>query len=363
MVADSQAGQNSNSDRSSPESWKIADNYARLIGDIPSSFSTTVRTLRQNHQDNIAKNTKGLSSSGRFMISRLVKSWGMKIPLYYMGMTLHSEALDAKPVLTDKDLLSVFSCDELSSVIGVVYLYKRAQKVLDGVEDWKFLAEELQKQMEIGAHVGLAITKVGAGDGLMLGAIRYIALSMILKHDPKGFKIYRRQLKAQGKAFDLDYEMTTWRCTHLQIASRLLQYLGYGIAAATGLSMGLDPVLSKGLELDEASYRWQVAGLWIESMRKTGKVPDITHKGAFYPLKNNLDRLLANSKKVNESVSAFNWIEKAKEDLDEKAKRHLGLLAAKVAAKNDVEDKDVTEILDTELSDEELAAMSEEEDV
>ena len=56
-------------------------------------------------------------------------------------------------------------------------------------------------------------------------------------------------------------------------------------------------------------------GSWTRGGNDTGQAPQITHKGQYYPLKADLDRLCEETKAINANGSKFAWIEKEKDAL------------------------------------------------
>jgi hypothetical protein len=67
------------------------------------------------------------------------------------------------------------------------------------------------------------------------------------------------------------------------------------------------------LPTDE-SYKFYISMVWIEALLKTGNPPEITHKGGFYPMKDDMEELVAAVAEIRDAGSKYNWLEKVKEE-------------------------------------------------
>jgi hypothetical protein len=131
--------------------------------------------------------------------------------------------------------------------------------------------------------------KVGFAAGLLAGAFNYISIVPFMLQNPKVFKDYKRKCAAKGVKYDLKLEMEMMGCTHAHVCSFILPALGLGVAASQLVTEGLLCELGPIPTPDKDPYRVYIATVWINSLMKNGAIPDITHKGGFYPLKADLD--------------------------------------------------------------------------
>ncbi len=344
-VEEEKQGSSGDNQGYSPESWERAGKYAKLIGDIPASFSTTIRTIKNNNSP--APGTQ-FDNASKFMALRLLKSPSLKAPIYYAACTLYPDKLTPGTFMRDAALLELFNPHELASILGMIYVFKRVKKVSEG-QLWDGLVKELQAQSDIGIRLGKCIPKIGSSVGVVLGSIRNLSLALLLSRDEKGFRAYRREVTAKEKFWDLALEMKTWGCDHVQISSKLLQGLGFGLSFATGFSFGLTSTSQAGLEADPEYYRWYVAAIWVEALRKTAEAPQITHKGAYYPMKADLDKMCADIKQINQGGSKFCWLEKDKDALPADPGRNKTKAAG--AEETEVIEADVPKEIIEELAD------------
>jgi len=329
----------------SEESWSRADKYSKLLGAIPSSFSTAIRTLRTNNPDGAGN---GFDKNSRFMADRLIKSPTLKAPVHFAACMLAPDKVTPDAPVSDAVLLNSLTPHEVASVLGMIYTYRRVKRLCEG-QLWDNLAKEMHAQSDIGIRLGKCIPRIGTSVGIVLGSVRWLAMALFLSRDEKGFRAYRREVNAKNKYHDLDGEMKIWGCDHIQIASKILQTLGFGLPFAAGFSFGLTSTNHTELESDPEYYRWYCATLWIEALRKHGKAPDMTHKGAYYPLKEHLDTLGLAVREINSGGSKFNWLGKEKQDLPSAKK------AQAAAAPKEKE----TEVLETDLPEEVIKEFAE----
>lgn len=342
-------GQEQSSSGYSAESWDRANKYAKLIGEIPSSFSTTIRTIRNNNAPSAGTQ---FDKASKFMALRLIKSPTLKAPVYFAACTIYPEKLTPGTVLRDTQLLELFHPHELASILGMVYVYRRAKRVCSGAL-WENLVKELNSQADIGIRLGRCIPKIGPSVGVVLGTIRNLSLALFLSRDEKGFRAYRREVNAKEKFFDLGLEMKTWGCDDVQLSSKILQALGFGLPFAAGFSFGLTASSQAELESDPEYYRWHCASLWIEALRHTGQAPQITHKGQYYPLKADLDRLCEEAQAINVNGSKFTWLEKEKDALPPAMAGKRGAAADGKAATGEE-----TEVIESDLPKEVIEELS-----
>jgi len=289
------------------ESLKVARAYANLLGEIPSSFSSVLRTL-------ISDEAKGsLSNNGKFAIGRLLKSPALFVPLYYGGLTFRGDAIKENGGETPDALLKTFSPEDLSGLVATTYLYRRVRTLISD-EVWSDLSAQVKPAAEIGGHVGVGIPKIGLTMGMFVGALPLLALGLFHRHAEKSYKVYRRHLRSKKVPMDLDVEMTTWGCTRFDIASVLLQIFGYGVGTANTFAQGLSCLTTEGQGLPDEVYRFKVATMWMKELSTEGREPQIKHRGDFYPTQQRMSVMLSAISGIAANGSKFNFLDKSKDD-------------------------------------------------
>jgi len=296
-----------------PESWEKAGKLLAGLGAIPASFQSTIRMLRSEHAATGGDSAK-LSPGCAFNVRRLVKSPSLMGALYYAAKTYYPAKLEGREYVSDRDLVKVFSPIELASIFGVLYAYRKVRRSCE-TSEWEFITKMLHDQIDVAGYIGCAMPSIGLSSGILLGAARPIALALISKKDEKGFREYRRVIKNKPVLFDAMEEQSRWGYTSIQLGSLVLQRTGLGIDFSTSMSLGVTTadIYDPGLTKDTRPMK--TADVWLTSLLMTGKVPDIRHRGEFYPLEDRLAELLSRVDNIRTCGSPFQWLEMGKEDV------------------------------------------------
>jgi len=339
----------------SPKSWEYARSYAALLGDIPSSFSSALRTLMLDFE----KRGGSYSPGSRFLALRLLKGKNLKAPFYFACLTYRPEAVEGKAHLTDGMLLDAFKPDEVAAMFSVIYLYKKAKKFCDATE-FGFVAPNLHREIEIAGHVGASMPAVGFANSLLAVAMRYIGIMTFLRYNTKHFQEYRRSLKAKKTALSYPDEMDYFGCTDVQVASILLQSAGFGV----NFSTNFHGMVSKEKILDKTevtSSPFDVLRLWTESLNDSGKIPDIVHDIKFYPSKESVARLVERVQGCIANGPKYTWLDKMKDDVNPDSTPQLFDGTKEAPPEKELEA--VPEELGQAVSKEDLATIEKETDI
>lgn len=316
----------------SVESWQTARDYGTLLGEIPSSFATTIRTLCLDQ----SRQNGAYGATSRFLVQRLLKGNSLKAPLYHNVKTYRPSLVAETTTLRGEDFMKWFSPFELGALIGSVYIYRRAKKLCDETE-FSHLTGTLHKLHTIGMGVGYAIPSIGSVMGLFAGGMRHLASAVFLHYDKKGALEYRRHLKIKRLLLDPAFEMGRWGCTATQVGSVLLQSLGLGVEFSNAFTEGLSPGSVVDKNTNKMAYAARIAWTWVDSLNATGTIPDIAHDGAFYPSKVDVERLLTLVGDVRAQERLSSWLDKTKDDLPgEGAAGATGAHEGEQAAEEDV---------------------------
>lgn len=331
----------------SAESWERARALAALMGEVPASFSTCTRLLLQDHE----KKLPVPSSSSKYHISRLTKGQGIVSLLYYAALTFYEDQVNASASLSSNDLTGFFSPADLAAIFGFAYYYRRAKK-LSAEDEWEYISTPVQRNLELGGLTGIAIPDLGLWQGIIIGGVPSLAFTCFHLHHKKLFTEYRRHLKMKSLPFDHAEEMKRWSCTSVQVASILLQSIGFGVAFANSFLKGLSPDCKQDhLDNDPAALKCRIMHQWIRTLDKTGKSLAQDIAGEFHPAPGKIEKLLAEAGNVRNNESKYRWLEKGRENISEEATPKLfkGKGAKKAA----------TEIVETDIPAEELPAAVE----
>jgi hypothetical protein len=294
----------------SEESWESARGYAGVMGEIPSSFAVVVRALMNDQ----ATGANQPSQASRYGVLRLLRSPSVFAPLYFAAALVNdSSGAAPQSSTTESELIKSFTPHELAVLIGTVYYFRRAQSLCPP-EEFKYLADCISENATVGLMLGQAIPGLGIGNALTEATMPLFGLSSIIKHDPEGFKEYRRWLKRTGSSWNEDYEMTQWGCTRVQIGSIIVQLLGFGIQRANALLIGLTAATGI-LEEEAISKDIRMAELWRTAIFNTGKPPELALPAKYYPKEVTLKRVLAKLSEIRLDATISGWLLKTKEDL------------------------------------------------
>lgn len=312
-------------------SWVRAREFASAIGHAPSLFSSCIRAINKVESvldpiDHPSVRDLALSSS-EFLIR---VSPTLKAVFYNAANSLHPDALKALPRITPKSLLSPLSVREVATIIGLTYLYRRCQKRCEE-QEWKILSRKIQAQMEIGAILGEKMSYVGIGNGILLGGIRYISIATFAIKEPKLYQAFKKRNRLEGKIFDIEHENEVFGCNHLQVASYLVQELGFCMPrSAVSMSLGMDAIsadpVSLPPKLRTSLLSWQAAMAYIESFHGTGQPPEtIDVEYALKLPQPELETLRQRIWTVVREGSTFDWMGKGKDDLPPEVAQQLGI--------------------------------------
>lgn len=317
-------------DHSSP-SWDLAREYAFSIGHVPPLFSSCIRAINKADSllDPVDQNSvrEMTVSACEFLVK---VSPTLKSIFYFATEALQPERLKEIHPISVKKLLSSLEPREVACVLGATFLYKRVQKKCDPKE-WMILQRKIHTQMEIGALVGEKMRHIGRANGMLVGAVRFIAQGTFAVRSPDKFKEFKKACRKSARIFDLAVEEQFFGCNHLQIASLLVQELGFCMPRSpVSMSLGMDSmnVAADQLpaRLKEHLLSWKAAMAYIESYHSTGDAPD--QLSIEYALELPAEELEQFRNQIWEIVregSQFDWISKTKADLPSEIAQELEL--------------------------------------
>jgi hypothetical protein len=294
--------------------WDYAKAYAGLLGAPHRLFTNNIRYLRSqaDKTDNLFLPS---GAARQYPLSTIIHSPSFKSVIYYAAAALQKDKLQSLPALTPGSLLSVYPPEDLAAVIAITYLYRRTKKHVDP-RVWESVAGEVHVQMEAGYQIGLKIPAIGTSRGLLVGAVRYIAMALFSKKDARGYKLYKRHLNEKELLFDLAEETKLWHCNHLQICSSMLQSIGYGLGAASGIMAVATPTEAQSHAELEKAQSWYATRRWIEDLIQKSAAPqEFKDQGKFSMSEQELASVQERIESIYEQGSSFDWVDKTKDDL------------------------------------------------
>lgn len=182
-------------------------------------------------------------------------------------------------------------------------------------DEWPFVGGPTQLTTDLAGHIGFAIPAISGTVSILGIGLWSLASAAYAAHDKKGFVEHRRALKIKKLTRSDEMEMERWGCCSYQIATVLAQALGFGIQFSDVMTRGLSPDTRKSGSLDKEAYRFSIANIWVEALQTTGKIPNIAHKGEYYPSKGAVALLEEKIASLNANGSPFSWLDRGKEDI------------------------------------------------
>jgi hypothetical protein len=243
-----------------------AEELAKPIIGAPSAFSEVIRSLLLDY----GRGNFKYSANSKFLASRLIKAPSVHVPLYFACR----EFLDLGDIdaLEVEEILQLNKPFTLSSLLVNLYMFRKAKRVCPD-DEWPFIYEMYLEQMEVGGYFGQAIPDVGLGFGLLVGGLRPLSMVAFALSDEKGFKKYRRSLKAKPYLYDREQEIQIFGTSHVDVCSVFLQKLGFGAHMAKAFLEALQDAVLDEDEISGDFARFSASCTWIDSLVLTANIP------------------------------------------------------------------------------------------
>lgn len=254
------------------ESWFAAKAFSKYAGDISSLFMSTIRMVQvENYNRKNSQNEAEVSTgfkSGSFLCKT---SPTVRLALLRAATSLYGENTE-----TEESHIAKLTCEEITTVFALLFLFRRAKRVVDQ-EEWERVEQNICLHMELGGLIGSTFEQVGRGNGILICGARYLAYSLLSCHKLASFQKYRRAIKNKDKLFDPNLEFSTFGCTHLQLASELLRRLGFiQPYSQASVMLGLAGTRVQPQNIPEAVQdmyvSWHMTLEYTELIQATGKL-------------------------------------------------------------------------------------------
>lgn len=288
---------------------------AAILGSIPATFSTNIRTL-------VSPSPKS-EGGGAFALRRMLKVRSVRSVVCNAARTLYWQEFGEEQEITDADIKRLFTRQDIAALVALMFLNKKVSS-LTKANSWIELTREMLLRSEIGAQVGIAIPSIGAGVGMLCGGLRFFGMATLLIADEKEFIRYFRVLRKSDEWYSTSKEKEIWGTNHIGVSSAIMTNLGFGMPHSAAIRFGLEPSTGVNYEKEDDYYRWYIANVWLTTMLKTGEEPDIRHRGDYYPKGDAQGRLVEAVARARGSTSAINWLEPSAVDDIEKQLEDAG---------------------------------------
>lgn len=298
------------------ESWDHAAERVKSLGYYASSFSTCIRHLRQFQRSTTAQPTdlspNGLDSRARFLLGRLMLSPTIKSHVYYLSLTHYESALKGKEYISSEDLTNLYSPDALASLLGLIYLFRQIKPKCDPTE-WAHISKVIQEVCDIGTSIGIKVRGLDVADGILVPAVRYLALCLCMQLDLRKFQGYRRSVIKEKRGFNLKEELRLWGCTHVQMAALLLEMIGFGARYAEDFKTALCSDPTKKISF--AANRLRTVAVYTDALYLGVEIPSIQGEEEFEISETAIADLGQRAKSILENGSSHSWLLKSRIDI------------------------------------------------
>ncbi|MCB0353401.1 MAG: hypothetical protein KDD64_07755 [Bdellovibrionales bacterium] len=291
--------------------WKEARTIVSLVGDAPRFISSTTHFLNIDAQNGDTE----CSLESMSCLLQLLKSPSFKSAIYYAAKTFHPKQIEGKELHNLRTLARIHKPSELSALIALLYLYRRIRKGCDK-ELFDRYAKEMHEEAEIAGLFGQAVEPIGLGFSQLSIILPFLGKMMMLGIDKKKFQKYRTYCKVAKLPHDIAWEESNFGCNHLQISLLLIQSLGFGKTLFDAFTLGYQSTSLEGIKPESLTYRLRLIRIWVSSLLSSLEPPDMTHRGEYYPMKSDLDHLIAAAKDIRQGPEKLlRWITRGKCDI------------------------------------------------
>ncbi|MCB0332290.1 MAG: hypothetical protein KDD55_02255 [Bdellovibrionales bacterium] len=292
------------------ESFLKAKKVANNLGYLPSSFTTSVRTLIRDQEQNDAS----MRPVTKYQVARLMKTPSFKSMLYYATLDMRGQYIEGRDVVTVGDMMDFFEPVDIAALIACFVYFRKGRKMVP-TSEWITLEAQFREESLIAAHLGIALPVIGVGFSLILGTVRYFALAAMLLEDEKAYRSYQNHLRKGKQSFDEQMEEELWGCNTKEVAVFMLSKMGFGVDIGNAFRVGVDPTIRlSSLGKGSSEFKMKLGKLWLDSFlagleQPAGeKVP-----GEYYPMMTDRQNLLGKIEEIRKG--RVHWLARKSEDI------------------------------------------------
>lgn len=263
----------------SEESWLLAGRYTALVTAMPPRLHQTYKTLRRVYIQSIDRQEEfdidqalaSVSTNYNATLGPVDQLTSLKAPLYFAADRLFPDRFGRTDDDTSRALLHIFGPGLFSTFYIAVWFLRRIKKHA-APELWEEFSYDCMAATEIGYRIGAQIPALGAVDGALIAMLRHAAVGTFYM---KGSELYRRYRNLHKGRLHLGYEHDRWGCDHGQVATLLLQHLGFKQPEISGIARWnpIDVVAALRGQLHDLSEncdarvrRWGICSAYLNSI-------------------------------------------------------------------------------------------------
>lgn len=261
---------------------QLSDQYCRFLADAPAPFIATIRILVRHYHDGKEEIDNPLLV---FELKRFLKSPSMR-RLFIAAAAQYKRPHEFEDAIeSTDDMIALFSNQELLTFMLSVYLYKSVRRLSNEHAHWENICNEIQIRTHSAFYLGEALPGIGAFRAWLALTLPYMVLASLLKQNGTAVVRYLNA-SSRCKGAELEEKQLEYFKFYLRdMEANFCRRLGLGTRISSmAYAAGMDR--SKDLEdVDSFYHQKQLLEVWHSSLVKTGKFPDITHLGKYYPSK------------------------------------------------------------------------------
>lgn len=201
--------------------WKVAKKFVQGMGNFSNSLTQVARVLEREKF-----NSQEVDPTCFFMMRTLLAHHRIRSNIYFAVLTLFPEDFNDQSSLTAKQLIKQLDRSTHSALASAIFTYNRAKSIANE-EHVPELDKDIQEYGEVGMIVGRHLPKLGIANGLIVAIVRHLAFAAFSQKKPADYTKYRTATRRQKKAYDLQLESQHFGCHHSQLASLIVQKLGF----------------------------------------------------------------------------------------------------------------------------------------
>lgn len=298
---------------SESELWEEAHRHIRTMGPLSALFTTCIRALNVNEEENRRLGKTGINSVSRKPLERLLSSPTVNAHLYYLTKDLYPVRIPSGKKTSPEQIAETYTPSELAVILTIAYVYRTLKKKIDP-EHWKPFAIPMRKAIGLGALLGTSIPSIGLARGALTGSLRYLAWGLFTVSDKDRMKKYRVNLRVKKVMSSLEMEQEDWTTTHAHVGSLILQTFGFGIEGAGSYLNGLIKPLDSVSEIEQ---KFRVTQLWIDSLILTGAPPTESIGDGYSLAEGSIEPFVSSVQAITEDDDYDRWLDKSRADLSE----------------------------------------------
>lgn len=289
--------------------WAVASKLVSRAKRPPSNFIVTIRTLLSKPEVRAGE----LDSKARFEVGRLLRSSSILACYYYASKSYRSEIFSNNPKIGSKVFENSFSGIDHAALLTLI-VYNRSFAKKSNKEEWAYIEAPLFEALDVGALVARTIKEIELGAALLCRGMRYLAFAPFLWESEDSFREYRRYLKKEDLAFDLDYEQKVWGCTNVHISAILLSLAGF--SRSSSMALYLADVVPTGKDADNYLRRqFFLAERILQSITEGSDIPE-SPLPQITISETDRQNLSSQARALIDNPSPIEWLNKGKSNIN-----------------------------------------------